>query len=52
MSSDAAEYLRASAQRGDTAVSGKVEYHQGDALDLGVIWTDEDRTLIVTAQDE
>lgn len=52
MSSDAAEYLRASTQRGDTAVSGKVEYHQGDTLDLGVIWTDEDRTLIVTAQDE
>ena len=26
-------------------LSGKVEYHQGDALDLGVIWTDADRTL-------
>lgn len=52
MSSDAAEYLRASVQRGDTSVSGKVEYHQGDALDLGVIWTDEDHTLIVTVQDE
>ena len=51
MSSDAGEYLRASAQRGDTAVSGKVEYHQGDALDLGLIWTDEDRTLIVSAQE-
>ena len=52
MSTDAAEYLRASAQRGDTAVSGKVEYHQGDALDLGLIWTDEDHTLIVTTQDD
>ena len=52
MSTDAAEYLRASAQRGDTAVAGKVEYHQGDAFDLGLIWTDEDHTLIVTVQDE
>lgn len=52
LSSDADEYLRASVQRGDTSVSGKVEYHQGDALDLGLIWTDEDHTLIVTVQDE
>lgn len=52
MSSDAAEYLHASAQRGDTAVAGKVEYHQGDSLDLGLIWTDEDRTLIISTQDD
>ena len=52
MSSDAAEYLRASAQRGDTFGSGKVEYHQGDALDLGMIWTEDDHTFIVTAQSD
>ena len=52
MSSDAAEYLRASIQRGDTYRAGKVEYHQGDALDLGLIWTESDRTFIVTAQDD
>lgn len=52
MSSDAAEYLRASVERGDTYLSGKVEYHQGDALDLGVIWTDADRTFIITSQDD
>ena len=52
MNADAAEYLRGSIQRGDTSVSGKVEYHQGDALDVGVIWTQGDRTLIITTQDE
>ena len=52
MSSDAAEYLRASVQRGDTYVSGKVEYHQGDALDLGVLWTDTDRTFVITSQSD
>ena len=52
MSSDAAEYLRASVQRGDTYVSGKVEYHQGQTLDLGVIWTDTDRTFIITSQSD
>ncbi len=52
MTTDAAEYLRASVQRGDTVQSGKVEYHQGDALDLGLIWTDSDRTFVIAAQDE
>ena len=49
MSADAAEYLRASVQRGDTY---QVEYHQGDALDLGLIWTDADRTFVVTRQSD
>ncbi len=52
MTHDADEYLRASIQRGDTAISGKVEYHQGDALDLGLIWTEDDHTFIVTAQSD
>ncbi|WP_131195283.1 hypothetical protein [Lichenihabitans psoromatis] len=50
MSSDAAEYLKASVQRGDTFLSGKVEYHQGDTLDLGLIWTDTDHTFIIASQ--
>ena len=52
ISSDAAEYLHASIQRGDTYVAGKVEYHQGDTLHLGEIWTEEDRTLVITTQSE
>ena len=52
MSADAAEYLKASVQRGDTYQSGKVEYHQADALDLGLIWTDTDRTFVVTRQSD
>ncbi len=52
MSADAAEYLKASIQRGDTYQSGKVEYHQGDALDLGRIWTDTDRTFVITKQSD
>ena len=34
----------------NTYLSGKVEYHQGDALDLGVIWTEQDRMLVITTQ--
>ncbi len=52
MSQDAAEYLRASLQRGDTYVSGKVEYHQADRLDLGLIWTETDHTLVISSQTE
>ncbi len=52
MTTDAAEYLHASIERGDTYRAGKVEYHQGDTLDLGVIWTEEERSLIVTTQDD
>jgi hypothetical protein len=52
MSSDAAEYLRASVQRGDTYHAGKVEYHQGDLLDLGLIWTETDHTFIISTQTE
>ena len=50
MASDAAEYLRASRERGDVYLAGKVEYHQGDALDLGVIWTETDHAFVVTSQ--
>lgn len=50
MSTDAAEYLRASEQRGDVYLAGKVEYHQGDALDLGVIWTPTDHSFVIASQ--
>jgi len=46
ISREAEEYLRASNQRGDHVVSGKTEYHEGGA-DLGMIWTQRDRTLII-----
>lgn len=52
MSSDAAEYLQASIERGDTYHAGKVEYHQGGRYDIGLIWTDTDHTFVVASQDE
>ena len=52
LDADAAEYLRASEQRGDTYIAGKVEYHQGDALDLGVIWTPSDHTFVIATQSD
>ena len=50
MSADAAEYLRASEQRGDVYLAGKVEYHQADALDLGMIWTPTDHSFVIASQ--
>lgn len=47
MRSDAAEFMRASAQRGDVFVSGKVEHHAGEAGDIGIIWTRSDRSFIL-----
>ncbi len=52
MSQDAGEYLRASLERGDIYNSGKVEYHQADRLDLGLIWTQTDRTFVISSQAE
>lgn len=46
MSREAAEYLRASEQRGDVVVAGKTEYHEGGS-DLGMVWTSSERTLII-----
>lgn len=51
MSSEAADYLRASEERGDVSVSGKVERHAGAAGDLAAMWTKTDRTFIVLAYD-
>ena len=52
MTADAGEYLRASVERGDLYNSGKVEYHQADRMDLGLIWTQADHTFVISAQSE
>ena len=52
MASDAREYLRASTERGDLYRSGKVEYHQADRVDLGLIWTEADHTFVISTQTE
>ena len=52
MTSDAGEYLRASIERGDLYQSGKVEYHQADRIDLGLIWTQTDHTFVISAQSD
>lgn len=52
MTADAGEYLRASAERGDLYVSGRVEYHQSDRLDLGLLWTQTDHTFVISSQSD
>lgn len=47
MERDAAEYLRASAERGDAFVSGKIEEHAGEAGDVALVWTRTDRSFIL-----
>ncbi len=47
MTAEAADYLRGSAEREDHVVAGKVERHAGEAGDLGLIWTRNDRTFIL-----
>ena len=44
---EAAEYLRASRERGDVYISGKTEEHLGGGVSLGVIETDTDRAFII-----
>ena len=51
MVNDAADYLRASIERGDVYFSGKTEEHFGENGDVGLIWTDKDRSLIITEPD-
>jgi hypothetical protein len=46
MNNEAAEYLRASIERGDVYLAGKTEYHE-NGTDLGMIWTKTDRTFII-----
>ncbi len=51
MAADAAEYLRASQERGDVFVSGKVDRHAGRAGEIGVVWTLADRSFILVTAD-
>ena len=50
MASDAAEYLRASQERGDIFISGKVDRHVGRG-EIGVVWTLSDRSFIIVGTD-
>ncbi len=47
MAAEAADYLRASEERGDVSVSGKVEAHEPGGMDLGLIWTRSERSFIL-----
>ena len=50
LNGEAAEYLRASIERGDVYLAGKTEYHE-DGSDLGMIWTKTDRTFIIVGSE-
>ena len=50
MNDEAAEYLRASVERGDVYLAGKTEYHE-DGSDLGMIFTETDRTFIIVGSE-
>ena len=47
MDGDVRDYLAASKQRGDVYVSGKTEEHLPGSVDLGLIFTDTDRAMII-----
>ncbi len=47
LASEAADYLRASEERGDIEIAGKVEDHLPGGMDLGVIWTRGERTFVL-----
>ncbi len=49
MTAEAADYLRASIERGDVEVAGKVEEHAGSAGDIGLFWTRSEREFILVA---
>lgn len=49
MAADAAEYLRASQERGDVFISGKVDRHAGRDGEVGVVWTLSDRSFIIVS---
>ncbi len=50
MNLEAADYLKGSAERGDVYVAGKVEAHEPGNVDLGLIWTNSDRTFIILGE--
>lgn len=47
LDAEAAEYLKASRERGDVYISGKTEEHLGGGVSLGIIETDSDRAFII-----
>jgi len=47
MDGDVRAYLAASKQRGDVYVAGKTEQHLAGGVDLGLIFTDTDRAMII-----
>ena len=49
---EAAEYLRASRERGDVFVAGKTERRAGKDGDIAVFWTETERTFILVAPGE
>jgi hypothetical protein len=46
---DVADYYRASAERGDVYISGHDEVHLPEGASLGLIFTDTDRSFVITA---
>jgi hypothetical protein len=50
MNGEAAEYLRASIERGDVYLAGKTEFHE-EGSDLGMIFTKTDRTFILVGSE-
>lgn len=50
INTEAAEYLRASIQRGDVVLAGKTEYHEAGG-DLGMMWTPTQQTFVVVGEE-
>jgi hypothetical protein len=47
LSKEAAENLRGSEERGDVAISGRVEEHAGNGTDIGLMWTRTDHSFVI-----
>jgi hypothetical protein len=47
LSKEASENLRGSEERGDVAISGRVEEHAGNGTDMGVMWTRTDHSFVI-----
>ena len=47
LSREASENLRGSEERGDVAISGRVEEHAGNGTDIGVMWTQTDHSFVI-----
>lgn len=49
--SEAAEYLKASIQRGDVVLSGKTEHHEPGA-DIGELWTPDQHEFVIVGEND